>query len=47
MNVGLEANFKAVLANFNREHRQVIEEVERKKQCAPIDLVERRKLKQA
>ncbi|MGL9971863.1 hypothetical protein [Enterococcus sp. DIV1420a] len=47
MNVGLEANFKAALANFNREHRQVIEEVERKKQCAPIDLVERRRLKQA
>ena len=47
INTGLESNFKEALAEFNREHSQVIEEVERKKQHAPIDLVERRKLKQA
>lgn len=47
INTGLESNFKEALAEFNREHNQVIEEVERKKQRAPIDLVERRKLKQA
>ncbi len=47
INTGLESNFKEALAEFNREHNQVIEEVERKKQCVPIDLVERRKLKQA
>lgn len=47
INTGLESNFKEVLADFNREHSQVIEEVERKKRRAPIDLVERRKLKQA
>ncbi|ANU71980.1 hypothetical protein D3Z35_15400 [Enterococcus faecalis] len=47
INTSLESNFKEALAEFNREHSQVIEEVERKKQHAPIDLVERRKLKQA
>ncbi|NSS92970.1 hypothetical protein HRG34_09985 [Enterococcus faecalis] len=30
MNAGLEANFKEALANFNREHTQVIQVVEQK-----------------
>lgn len=47
MNAGLEANFKEALANFNREHTQVIQVVEQKKHFSPIDLGERRKLKQA
>lgn len=47
INTGLESNFKEALAEFNREHRQVIEEVERKKQCSPIDLTKWRKVKEA
>lgn len=47
MNMGLEENFKAALANFNREHQQVIEVVEQKKHGTPIDLDERRKLRHA
>lgn len=47
MNVGLEANFKAALANFNREHRQVIQAVEQKKDGSPINLAEHRKRKHA
>ncbi|EGO7986236.1 hypothetical protein FEW53_002363 [Enterococcus faecalis] len=47
INTGLESNFKEALAEFNREHSQVIEEVERKKQCAPIDLTKWRKVKEA
>lgn len=42
MNAGLEANFKEALANFNREHTQVIQVVEQKKQQSPIHLEERR-----
>jgi len=38
MNTGLEANFKEALANFNREHTQVIQVVEQKKQQSPIHL---------
>ncbi|MBF0725128.1 hypothetical protein [Enterococcus gallinarum] len=47
MNTGLKANFKEALANFNRGHTQVIQVVEQKKQCSPIDLWERRRVKQA
>ncbi|MBF0018483.1 hypothetical protein HAX43_13045 [Enterococcus faecalis] len=47
INAGLESNFKEALAEFNREHSQVIEAVERKKQCAPIDLTKWRKVKEA
>lgn len=47
INTGLESNFKEALTEFNREHSQVIEEVERKKQCAPIDLTKWRKVKEA
>lgn len=42
VNTGLEANFKEVLETFNREHSQVIHEVEQKKQQSPINLEERR-----
>lgn len=42
VNTGLEANFKEVLEKFNREHSQVIHEVEQKKQQSPINLEERR-----
>ena len=47
VNSGLEANFKEALENFNREHKQVIQEVEQKKQRSPINLEEIRKLKHA
>lgn len=42
VNTGLEANFKEILETFNREHTQVIHEVEQKKQQSPISLEERR-----
>lgn len=47
VNTGLEANFKEVLETFNREHSQVIHEVEQKKQHSPISLEERRLRMQA
>ena len=47
VNTGLEANFKEVLETFNREHSQVIHEVEQKKQQSPISLEERRLRMQA
>lgn len=47
VNAGLEANFKEALENFNREHKQVIQDVEQKKQRSPINLEEIRKLKHA
>lgn len=47
MNDGVGTILRESLEKFNKQHNQVIQEVERKKQGSPIDLEEQRKLKQA